>query len=150
MEPMTLLMLAQGGAKAGTNLLGGVSSFIQSRDAAKNYKRNAELAMQQAKNSAAQERDKYAQLAGTQAAIYGASGVDVNEGSAMEQLAATEAEGEVSAMMALYSGEVEAANYKTQARLVKWAGRSSLLGSLLRSQVQAGSGAINAAQWGQQ
>jgi hypothetical protein len=57
--------------------------------------------------------------------------VDVNAGSALDVLADTDAEGEVSAMQLLYSGELEAWNQKQRAFSVRQQGKNALLGGII-------------------
>jgi hypothetical protein len=115
------------GAAAGAQVLGGFMEAGQANRQASAYEDAADAARAQAKNAAAQERDKYRRLASGQRAQYGASGVDVNEGSPIDVLADTDAEGEVSAMQLLYSGELEAWNQKQKAA----AARSKATGSII-------------------
>ena len=135
------------GMKTTGNILGGVSSFLQSKNAEKYYKANGKNAMQEAKNAAFVEKEKYKQLASAQSAAYGASGVDVNAGSPLDVMAATDAEGAVSAMQMLYSGEVEAANWKLREKSAKNAGISSLLGMGMNLLDPMGKGGLSSL-WG--
>lgn len=101
-------LLAAGMAVSMIGGLAQAGSASQAADAqASAYKAQGSAALAQAQNKAAQERDKYRRLASQQRAAYGSSGVDVNSGSPLDVLAATDAEGEVSAMQLLYSGELE-------------------------------------------
>ena len=76
-------------------MIGGLAqagSASQAADAqASAYKAQGSAALAQAQNKAAQERDKYRRLASQQRAAYGSSGVDVNSGSPLDVLAATDA-----------------------------------------------------------
>jgi hypothetical protein len=119
------------GVSAGAQVLGGIAGASQANQQAAAYESAADAATKQAKNAAAQERDKYNRLAASQRAQYGASGVDVNVGSPLDALADTDAEGEVSAMQLLYSGELEAWNQRQKAAAAKSQASSSLLGGIL-------------------
>jgi hypothetical protein len=116
---------------AGSRMLQGAAQSNESKAVAEAYKTNAEMALKQAENRAAQERDKYRRLAASQRAAYGASGIEVNEGSPLDVLADTDAEGVVSAMQLLYGGDLEAANWRQQAKAAKSSGRSSMLDGIL-------------------
>jgi hypothetical protein len=111
-----------------------MSAWAQQRtanDEARILSANADIARATAKNKAAQERDKYARIAGAQRAQYGASGVDVNVGSPLNVVADTDAEGEVSAMQLLYGGELEGWGYDRQAKIKRHEGRSMLMRTLI-------------------
>ena len=117
------------------SMIGGLAqagSASQTADAqASAYKAQGSAALAQAQNKAAQERDKYRRLASQQRAAYGSSGVDVNSGSPLDVLAATDAEGEVSAMQLLYSGELENWSARQRAAAVKNQAQGSATGSIL-------------------
>ncbi|GHV55659.1 hypothetical protein FACS1894206_10070 [Deltaproteobacteria bacterium] len=130
---------------AGSQILGGLASYGESKSAAKGHEQAADVARKQAANAAAQERDKYGRLAAAQRAKYGASGIDVNQGSALDILADTDSEGAVSAMQLLYGGELEAWNQKNKARAAKASGRGALIGGILGG---AGTGLMGAAKMG--
>lgn len=119
------------GIMAGSQILGGLAAYGEGSSQAAALNANAKVAEQQAKNAAAQEREKYRRLASSQRAAYGASGLDVNYGSPLDVLADTYAEGEVSAMNLLYSGKLEAWNARQKAAAAKSGGRSGLLGGIL-------------------
>ena len=119
------------GLSAGSQILGGISSYSEGKQEAKAAQANADIAMQQAKNQAAQERDKYRQIAAFQKTQYAASGLNVNEGTPLDVLAATDAEAEVSAMQLLYGGKLEAANWRNKAYAAKSKGSGSLFGGIL-------------------
>ena len=119
------------GLMIGTPILSGLAAYEESRTAAAMYRQNAAIARQQAENQAAQERDKYRRLAASQRASYGASGVDVNEGSPLQVLADTDAEGAVSVMQLLYGGRLEAANWRTRANAARKSGGIGLTMGLL-------------------
>jgi hypothetical protein len=125
------------------SLLGGLASSAEADRQVEAYSQAGEVAEKQARNAAAAERDKYRRLAGSQKAAYGATGVDVNAGSPLSVLADTDAEGEVSAMQLLYSGELEKWNNRIQAQAVRRKGDQALLGgilSMVTGFAQAGSG----------
>lgn len=131
------------GLMIGSPILGGITAYEQSKAMAAVYKQNAAIAAQQARNEAAQEKDRYRRLAAAQRASYGASGLDVNTGSPLDVLADTDAEGAVSVMQLLYGGQLDAANWRTRANQALSSGRYSLSGGLL-----GGTGsALRAASW---
>lgn len=130
-----------------SQVLGGVAARQENRALARSYETNASIALQQAQNQAAQEQDKYKHLAASQRASFGASGLDVNEGSPLDVLADTDAEGAVSAMQLLYGGRLEEANWKQRARDARASGRQALasgiaggLGTALLGSARMGSG----------
>lgn len=112
-------------------ILSGAAAYNESRTMSDAYRQNAAIAAQQAKNQAAQEKDKYRRLAASQRAAYGASGLDVNQGSPLQTLADTDAEGDISVMQLLYGGKLEAANWRMRANTAKSSGAFSLAGGLL-------------------
>ena len=126
-------------ASAGLSVLSGISQASQAEAAGKAqadaFNQQADAALALAKNKAAQERDKYNRLAASQKANLGASGVDVNQGSPLDVLADTDAEGAVSAMQLLYSGELEAWNARQRAAYAKAEAKnkanSALMGGIM-------------------
>jgi hypothetical protein len=116
-------------------LLGGIAqsneerAFGEAQEAA--YKQQGAAALAVAKNQAAQEKDKYRRLAASQRANLGASGIDVNQGSALDVLADTDAEGAVSAMQLLYSGELENWNARQRAAMIRAQSESRANSALL-------------------
>ena len=119
------------GLSVGTQLLGSIGAYGDAQNQAAGYEANAKIAEAQAKNQAAQERDKYRRLAASQRASFGASGIDVNEGSPIDVLADTDAEGAVSAMQLLYGGQFEAANWRNRAVQARSSAKGSLFGGIL-------------------
>ncbi|WP_035066650.1 hypothetical protein [Nitratidesulfovibrio termitidis] len=119
------------GVSAASSILGGLASSQTSDAEARAYQANAEYAMGAARNQAAASREQYRRLASSQRAAFGASGVDVNEGSALDVLALTDAEAELSAMELLYGGEMEAWSWKQKAATAKNQGGAGMLGGLL-------------------
>jgi hypothetical protein len=123
------------GASAGMQVLGGIAGAGEARAAgraqAAGYNQQADAALAQAKNRAAQERDRYNRIAASQRANLGAAGIDVNQGSALDLLADTDAEGAVSAMQLLYSGELDAWNARSKASFAQAEARSKSRSSLL-------------------
>lgn len=114
----------------GSSILGGVSSLADGKAQEKALKAGAAAARGQAANQAAKEREKGQKLAAAQRVKLGASGVDVNQGSALNAQAEHEAESEVNALEMLYSGEAEAARLKRQAGQAKRQGVQGLLGGI--------------------
>ena len=119
------------GVGVATQVLGGLAAAEQSKTQAKYYAANADIAKQQAANQAAQEKDKYRRLAASQRASFGASGIEVNEGSPLDVLADTDAEGAVSAMQLLYGGQLEAANWRQRARTARNSANMSMFETVL-------------------
>lgn len=118
------------GLAIGAGLLEGALAYRQGEDRAGAYEAHADNARRQAKNRAAQEREKYRRLASSHRAALGASGVDVNVGSPLDALAATEAEGEVAALRRLHEGELEASGLRQRAASSRRSGKSALAGAL--------------------
>lgn len=133
------------GIMAGSQILGGLSSYSEGKQQARAYEVNADMARKQAANQAAQEKAKYARLAAQQRASFGASGLDVNVGSPLDVLADSDAEGAVSAMQMLYSGELEAANWKQRAASARSGARGGLLSGLVGG---LGTGLMGASELG--
>ena len=133
-------------AMAAVSLLGGAAGASaaqqQGQALADIYKQQGVVAQAQAKNQAAQELDKYKRIAGAQRAAYGASGVDVNVGSPLDVLADTDAEGKMSAMQILYSGELQEWNSRQGARMALLNAQGQATGSLLGGLV-GGLGALS-------
>lgn len=96
--------------------LGALNAFGQYGNDAAYMKAGRQNALREAKNNAFLAREAAARKGSAQKAVYGASGVDVNAGSALAQLARTEADGEVNALLALHEGEAEAAEWRLRGR----------------------------------
>lgn len=109
------------------NILGSLSAYGQNKNTAKLMREYRNNALREAENAAANKRREYERLAGSQKAGIGASGVDVNEGSAVEALAATDAEGEVGAKLIAHAGELEALNWKIRENAAKQKQRMALI-----------------------
>ncbi len=90
------------------NILGGLSAAQEAGKSAAFAKARRQNALQEGRNNAYLERLRAARMASAKMASYGGSGVDVNEGTPVNVLASMEADGEVSALQALYTGEMNA------------------------------------------
>jgi hypothetical protein len=128
---MAGMQIAQMIAQGAGNIMSAWAQSETAKDEAKILSANADIARATARNKAAQEREKYARIAGSQRAQYGASGVDVNTGSPLGVIADTDAEGEVSAMQLLYGGELEGWGYDRQAKIKRHEGKSMLMRTLI-------------------
>jgi hypothetical protein len=128
---MAGMQIAQMAAQGTGAILSAWGGYENSKAEARTLGKNAEIATQMSKNAADQERRKYKLLAGSQKAQYGASGVDVNVGTPLDVMAATDGEGAASAMQLLYGGELEAWNYKAEAQKKKSQAKAALLGTLV-------------------
>lgn len=116
---------------SGSQILGGASASEEGKAVSDAYKANADIAIRQSQNFAAQEKDKFRKLASAQRAAYGASGLDVNAGSPLDVLADTDAESAVSVMQLLYGGQLEAANWRLRADVARSQGQSGLASGIL-------------------
>jgi len=123
--------LAQAGFAGAGGLLGALGAEQSGKSQAKAYREQAGVIQAEAANRAAQEKRKYRDIASAQRAAYGASGVDVNAGSAVDVVADTDAEGLASAMQIFYSGEMDAYNARRAAAMAEANARFGVLGSLL-------------------
>ena len=126
-------------AVAGTagSIFGSVSSYGEAEKNAKYADAQRRNALQEGRNNAYLERLQAARKASAKMAFYGAQGVDMNEGTPMRVLASLEADGEASALGALYSGEMKAMEWDMRKKAAKQQGSifvgnmgASLLGSM--------------------
>jgi len=99
---------------------------------------NAEIARREAgmKQEAAKEDTlkisrEARQMAGTQAALYGSSGVSLASGSPLEVMAQSAAEYERAIHMRGYSGDVGAANSLYQAEMYEYGGKQKMMSGLI-------------------
>lgn len=106
---------------------------------AKVAEQNAQMAKDQAEYEAKRQASKMARLGASQRVAYLASGVMIDDGTAMDVILDTTTQGEMDRLAILYGGDVESVNYRAQAassrmeaRAVKTAGMykgfSTLLG----------------------
>lgn len=130
------------------NILGGLSSYSESRRSAAHAKARKRNALQEGRNNMFLQRRQAARDASAKTAWYGASGVDVNVGSPVNVMAGIEADGEVSALQALYAGEMEAANWEIRRRTAKQRGGTALLGTGLNFADPLNWGGGRDALWG--
>lgn len=108
------------------NIVGSLSAYDQYKNNARYMKDNKKNTLREAETSAATARRQYAGIASSQKAGLGASGVDVNQGSAVEAVAATDAEGEVAAKQLLHAGEMEALNWRLREKSAKQKSKMAL------------------------
>lgn len=110
------------------NILGGLSAYAEAKKNADFADTRLKNALREGANNAFLRRRFADRRASAMAASYGARGVDVNQGSPVNILAGMEADGEVSALRALYAGELEAANWNAAKKAAKQRGGTALLG----------------------
>lgn len=80
-------------------------------------KKNAEAAAQQAAFDAQQIRDKNKRVLAAQRAAYSASGIDPDAGTALDVRADSAAQGEMDALVSIYTGASSANSMTARARL---------------------------------
>ena len=133
---------------AGVSAYGSYEAGQSQKEAAE-Y--NAEVQHQAAKaeiqsgNIKAQEmRDKARRIAGTQAATFGASGLDTTSGTASDILSETRMFGELDALRAINNAESAAYGLKAQSELDLFQGRAAARGGALSAGGTLLAGASNA------
>ena len=126
----TLLAIGVGTALAGT-AVSAVSQIQQGKEQQKWSEYNAAVAERDAKAAkaaagydASQKRKETERLLGRQRALYGKSGVTM-EGSPLELMSETAAEGELDALMIERTGSVGAQRYQEEATLSRMKGSSA-------------------------
>lgn len=82
-------------------------------------KKNADAAAQQAAFDAEQTRDKNKRVLAAQRAAYSASGIDPDAGTAIDVQADSAAQGEMDALVSIYTGAASANSITARARLGK-------------------------------
>ena len=110
------------------NILGGLSSYAEAEKSAAFAGARRKNALREGENNAFLQRQSAGRKTSAMAASYGARGVDVNMGTPVNVLASMEADGEVSALQALYAGELDAMNWNMQKKSAKQRGSTALLG----------------------
>ncbi len=108
--------LAMSGASAYGSAQGGKTAEINSKIAAIQDERDADAEQVAAQNIAAQERRKMRFLRSRAIAVAGASGAGVDDPTVENLITGIETEGEISALNALYSGDIEARALRMQGR----------------------------------
>lgn len=134
---MSLLTVATGLALGGT-AVSAVSQIAQGNNQANVMEANAKVAEQQAaaeQESAKQETLKLSrqsrQTIGTQAAMYGASGIDISSGSPLDVMARTAANYESDIQTVGYAGDTRAAADQYQADIYRYGAKAQRLGGYL-------------------
>ena len=127
-------------------ILGGLSAYSEAGKSAVYADTMRRNAVQKGRNNAYLERLEAARKASAKVAAYGAQGVDVNQGTPVSVLSALDADGEVSALHALYAGESESMEWNIRKKTAEQRGRRVLTGSgfNLLNPVLGGSGTL----WG--
>ncbi|SBV99049.1 hypothetical protein KL86DPRO_11500 [uncultured delta proteobacterium] len=110
------------------NILGGLSAYAEANKSAKFADARRKNALQEGRNNAYLERLQAARKASSTMAAYGGRGVDVNEGTPVNVLASIEADGEVSALQALYTGDMNALDWNVQKKAAKQRARTAMSG----------------------
>lgn len=120
---------------AGVSAYGSYESGQSQKEAAEynaEVQRNAAKAEIQSGNIKAQEmRDKARKIAGTQAATFGAAGLDTTSGTASDILSETRMFGELDALRAINNAESAAYGLKAQSELDLFQGRAAARGGML-------------------
>ena len=117
----TLVIVALVAASAAMSAASAKSSAKAQKNAAEYsaaVERNAAMtAQQQAEFDAQQIRDKSRRLVASQRAAFAASGIDPNSGRATDVSADTKNQGEMEALIAIYTGRSSATGHLAQSRL---------------------------------
>lgn len=122
-----------GGISAASGVISGVQGYQQGKTQEKVAQQNAELAQRQGDEEARQRRRRAELIQARARAAYGASGLDISEGTPAAVLAATAEEQERDILMARYSGNINASRERTNAKIHKGNAQGSLLGGVLES-----------------
>lgn len=117
----------------GLGLLGALGSLSAGADASAAARANARRAEAEAAFNAEQRRRQTKSLLASQRAAYGASGAVATEGTPVEVLSSTAAEGELDALSILYGGQSEADILRQKARSSTTSGLSGAGTSLLQT-----------------
>ena len=112
---------------------GAVVSGVATKQAAdfnaEIIRRNKQFEVDKASFEADQKRRDVQKLLARQAVGFAKSGVVLSEGTPIEVLADTAAQGELDAQTIIYGGDIRAATLEQEARLSEARGRSALTGS---------------------
>lgn len=109
------------------SIAGNLSAHEQYKNNARYMKDQKKAVLRQAENAAANHKRHYGQLASSQKAGFGANGVDVNTGSPVEAMAATDGEGVVGAGQIKHAGEMEALHWRLREKNAKQKQRMALM-----------------------
>ncbi len=113
------------------NILGGLSSYGEAQKSAAFAEAGRKNALQEGRNNAYLERLQAARKASAKMAAYGGQGVDVNEGTPVNVLSSIEADGEVSALQALYAGDMQAMDWNIRKKTARARARTASHGVAL-------------------
>lgn len=109
------------------SIMGSLASYDQAKNNARYMKDQKKNTLREAENSAAAHKRQYEQIASSQKAGFGANGVDVNQGSPVEAMAATDGEGATGAKQIQYQGKMDAINWKLREKAAKQRQRMALM-----------------------
>ena len=129
-----LVLAAAGTAVSTYASIASASAQKKSAEYSAAVERNAAAtAHQQAEFDAQQIRDKTRRLVSSQRAAFSASGVDPNSGSAFDVQSDTKTQGEMEALIAIYTGRSASTAHMSQSRLdsmrASYAGSAGYLGA---------------------
>lgn len=126
----TLLSLAGTGLGMFSSVIGGIQQKSMYDASAKAASYEAKAAMRESQETARRRREGADELASSQIATLGASGIDIM-GSPLDIIIKDRARGELHAQDALYSGKSAATGKRYEATLAKYQGRSSMANAML-------------------
>lgn len=122
-----LFLTAAGTAVSVYSAVASANAQKKSAEYSAAVERNAAAtAQQQAEFDAQQIRDKSRRLVSSQRAAFAASGVDPNAGSATDITADSRVQGEMEALIAIYTGKSSATAHQAQSRLDQMRGRAAV------------------------
>jgi len=120
---------AGGGVSAVGNIIQGQVSKGMANSQADIADQNANEAMAKAAVDEQRQRIRSRMVIGSDRAGYGAAGVSSAEGSALEVLSSSAAQGEFDAQMIRHNGAIQALNYRNESAMLRYQGRQAEIGS---------------------
>lgn len=119
------------GLSAVSQVASGRAAADAARTQAANLAASADRARREAANEAAARREDYRKLGEARKTGYAASGIALDSGSVLDNLAGNDADAEVDALRALHGGESRAAEFASRAEAARQQGSSAYAGGLL-------------------
>lgn len=114
-----------------SSAISGFGKYEQGQEEKQAYDYNAAVTIQNAKNQAVANQEKFTELEGRQATAYAGAGVDITSGSALLVMAATAARGAQQGEQITQAGDEEAALQRYYGKIAAFGGTMAGIGSFL-------------------
>ena len=145
-DPMSLLMVSAGG-QAGGQVLAGESQYQSSKAEARMLESTAAATRDAGQQTARKIRQRGEQTRGAAVATFGASGVKIGEGSALDAERYIAQGYEEDAAMTILNASRQAVQYENQASVARSNGRAARLAGFMRGANSLLSAGMQSPNW---